>query len=64
MRDYWNKLESYYLEVWPQVMEKAKTLYSDSPQKAKDYLNAYAVGIEKDLFDEAKTVYEETLYNL
>ncbi len=45
-------------------MEKAKTLYSDSPQKAKDYLNAYAVGIEKDLFDEAKTVYEETLYNL
>ena len=64
VRDYWAELESYYLEVWPQVAEKAKALYAESPQKAKEYLNGYAVGIEKDLYEEMKQVYGETLYNL
>ena len=64
VKNYWDRLETYYVEMWPQVMQKALELYQESPDKAKEYLNTYAVGIEKDLYDESRMIYEQILLGI
>ena len=64
VKRYWSQLEYYYMDMWPQVMEKALKFYQESPDKAKEYLNTYAVGIEKDLYEETKMIYEQTLLGI
>ena len=64
VRLYLGKMEDYYIEIWPQVMEKAMELYDESPEKAMDYLNRCSEGMLRDMFDEVKALYDETLLRL
>ena len=64
VKDYWSSLEQYYIDIWPQVVMKAKSLHSDSPDKARAYLNSYSYGVEKDIYAEAKAVLDGTVLGI
>ena len=62
VRDYWASVEAKLVQTYPSVLKRALSLYSRSPQEARQYITNWTIRLQEKTLAEADVMFDELMW--